>query len=283
MRGSWPHASSTTMPELPEVETVMAGLAPELTGLRLTGARLRQRQLRWPVPRDLAARVRGAQVLGMRRRGKYLLVQTDRGWLIVHLGMSGSLRLVPSVLPPGPHDHLDLLLDDGRALRFTDPRRFGCLLFSDDPWNHPLIAPLGIEPLSETFDGDALYDLSRGRRVSIKDLLMNAHLIVGIGNIYANESLFEAGIDPRLAAGRLSRRRCGLLAAAVQSVLRRAIVAGGSSIRDFVGVDGRPGYFQQGHAVYGRDGETCGSCGTLIRQMRQGGRSTYLCPHCQKR
>lgn len=271
------------MPELPEVETVMAGLAPELAGRRLVGAQLRQRQLRWPVPRDLARRVRGRQILGLCRRGKYLLAQLDRGWLIMHLGMSGSLRIVPAGQPPGRHDHFDLLLDDGRALRFTDPRRFGALLHCDDPWSHPLIAPLGLEPLSESFDGEALYRLSRGRKASIKELLMNARVVVGVGNIYANESLFEAGIDPRLAAGRLSRPRCIRLAEAIKTVLKRAIAAGGSSIRDFVGIDGRPGYFQQSYAVYGRNGETCPTCGMMVKQLRQGGRSTYLCPHCQRR
>ncbi len=270
------------MPELPEVETVLRGLAPHLAGRSLAGARARNRNLRWPVPADLDARVRDRPIRGLARRGKYLIVHLDAGALILHLGMSGSLRLVAATSPPQKHDHLDLLLDDGRALRLRDPRRFGAVLWSEDPEAHPLLAPLGVEPLSEAFDGDHLYRLTRGRGTAIKHLLMDAHRVVGVGNIYANEALFLAGIRPGLAAGRLSRPRCERLARAVKDTLTRAIAAGGSTLRDFVDGHGRPGYFQQSHYVYGRAGEPCRVCATPIRALRHASRATYYCPVCQK-
>jgi formamidopyrimidine-DNA glycosylase len=271
------------MPELPEVETVRRGLAPALLGHRLLGAQVRNRQLRWPVPQNLSAKLRERRVEQLLRRGKYLLLRLDRGWLIVHLGMTGNLRLLPAASAPGRHDHVDLLLDDGRILRYSDPRRFGAILACDDPWQHALIAPLGMEPLDDGFDGEALHALCAGRKVAIKELIMNARLLVGVGNIYANEALFEAGIDPRLPAGRLSRPRCHTLANAIRQVLLRAIRAGGSSIRDFFDADGQPGYFQQSYAVYNRAGQPCRACDHLIRQLRQSGRSSYYCPHCQRR
>lgn len=271
------------MPELPEVETVMRGLKPHLEGRRLAGAVVREHRLRWPVPADLDEQLRGQQIHGLQRRGKYLLLDLDQKQLILHLGMSGSLRLLTQPDPPGPHDHVDLLLDKGACLRLRDPRRFGAVLLSDTPGQHPLLDPLGLEPLDPAFDGERLYALTRGRRTAIKQLLMNARLIVGIGNIYANEALFYAGIDPRLPAGRLSRARCVRLAAAIQTTLARAIAAGGSSLRDFVDSAGQPGYFQQDYAVYGRAGEPCRRCGQRIVHFRQGGRSSFACPACQKR
>ena len=271
------------MPELPEVETVLRGLKPHLVGRRLSGVVVREGRLRWPVPADLENRVAARRILDLRRRGKYLLAQLDDGWLICHLGMSGSLRLLPAETPARKHDHLDLLLDDGRALRYHDPRRFGALLWSDDPERHPLIAALGVEPLSDAFDGPCLRGLCRGRSSAIKQVIMDAHRLVGVGNIYANEALFQAGIDPCVVAGKLSRPRCARLAAAIKDTLERAIAAGGSTLRDFVDSHGDAGWFQQNYRVYGRAGLACANCGDTIRGVRQGGRATYFCPTCQRR
>lgn len=271
------------MPELPEVETVRRGIAPALIGRHLLGANIRQARLRWPVPDDLGAMIAGRLVTDVRRRGKYLLIHLDRGSLIVHLGMSGSLRLVQPDTPIGKHDHIDIIPEGERLLRYRDPRRFGTLLYSDDPYAHPLIASLGVEPLGPDFDGAWLHALTRGRRGPIKPLLMNAGHLVGVGNIYANESLFRAGIHPSTLARRLSRTRCDRLAACIRETLEQAIQAGGSSLRDFVDGDGKPGYFQQGYAVYGRAGEPCRVCGQTIDALRHGNRATFFCPSCQKR
>lgn len=271
------------MPELPEVETVRRGLAPHLCDQRLLGACVREPRLRWPVPDNLDNLVAGQSVHSLTRRGKYLLFELDQGWLIGHLGMSGSLRLCRADLPPEKHDHLDLLLQGGLCLRLRDPRRFGALLWSADAASHPLIARLGIEPLTDAFDGEFLHAASRGRTTAIKSFIMDAHLVVGVGNIYANESLFQAGIDPRSAAGKLSRARCTRLADAIRDTLTRAIAAGGSSLRDFVDGHGKPGYFQQSYFVYGRGGEACRTCGDSIRHIVQGARSSFYCPTCQKR
>ena len=271
------------MPELPEVETVRRGLAPHLRGRRFVAAVVREARLRWPVPADLEARIRGRRILDLQRRGKYLLMQLDDGWLICHLGMSGNLRLMPAGTPLQKHDHIDLLLDDGRVLRYRDPRRFGALLWSSAPASHPLIVSLGVEPLSDEFDGAHLHALCQGRASAIKQVIMDAHLLVGVGNIYANEALFHAGIDPRTRAGRLSRPRCARLAAAIKDVLAHAIAAGGSTLRDFVDGHGRPGWFQQTYRVYGRAGQPCTICGSPIRTLRQGARATCYCPSCQHR
>ena len=271
------------MPELPEVETVCRGLAPHLKNQILRGALVREPRLRWPVPANLDALTHNQRIHSLTRRGKYLLARLDNGALIMHLGMSGSLRMTPTEVTPEKHDHIDLLLDDNRVLRYRDPRRFGALLWSADPEQHPLIALLGIEPLTEAFNSDSLYALCQGRKTAIKLLLMDAHLIVGVGNIYANESLFHAGIDPRLSAGKLSRSRCARLVAAVQETLAKAIAAGGSTLRDFVDGHGNPGYFQQDYFVYGRTNLPCHICGSLIRQIRQSARSSFFCPRCQRR
>lgn len=271
------------MPELPEVETVRRGLAPCLVGHRLLGARVREGRLRWPVPETLDALVKDRRIERLGRRGKYLILTLDRGHLILHLGMSGSLRMTAPETPPGKHDHLDLLLDDAHLLRYRDPRRFGAVLWSDAPERHPLIADLGVEPLDAGFDGDWLYRASRNVRAPVKSWLMNAHIVVGIGNIYANESLFHAGIHPLLPAGRLTRPRCQRLAEAVRTTLARAIEAGGSSLRDFVDGHGMPGYFQQTYYVYGRAGEACRQCGGRVRSTRLGNRTTSFCPVCQKK
>ncbi len=274
------------MPELPEVETTRRGLAPHVAGQTIRAVIVRNPALRWPIPAQLPATLSGATIAGIDRRGKYLLLRIEArtpGWLILHLGMSGSLRIVPADSAPGPYDHFELALADGRALRLRDPRRFGAVLWvGGNAARHPLLDHLGVEPLSEAFTGDFLYAHTRRRSAAIKPVLMDAHLVVGVGNIYANEALFEAGINPRLPARRLGRERCARLVAAVRHTLRRAIRAGGSSLRDFVGADGEPGYFQQQYFVYGRTGEACRTCGGPIRQIRQGQRSTFYCPRCQR-
>jgi formamidopyrimidine-DNA glycosylase len=271
------------MPELPEVETLRRGLAPHLRGRRIMAVQVRDGRLRWPVPADLEARTCGRQILDLVRRGKYLLMQLEDVWLICHLGMSGSLRMMPADTPLRKHDHIDLLLDDGQVLRYHDPRRFGALLWAVDPGSHPLIASLGVEPLSEDFDGDYLHGLCQGRTSAIKQVIMDSHQLVGVGNIYANEALFRAGIDPRLAAGALSRPRCKRLAQAIKEILTLAIDAGGSTLRDFVDGHGHPGWFQQSYRVYGRAGLPCTVCGSSIRTLRQNARASCWCPRCQHR
>ncbi|MBI5938305.1 MAG: bifunctional DNA-formamidopyrimidine glycosylase/DNA-(apurinic or apyrimidinic site) lyase [Betaproteobacteria bacterium] len=270
------------MPELPEVETVRRSLAPHIVGHRLRGALVRDPRLRWPVPDKLAALIAGQRIASLERRAKYLILKLEHGGLLLHLGMSGSLRLVDAKTPPEKHDHVDLLLDDGQALRLRDPRRFGAALWSEHPDAHPLLAKLGIEPLDKGFDGARLHAMTRGKTTAIKHLIMDAHLVVGVGNIYANEALFQAGIRPTLRAGKLSRARCDRLAEAIKDTLRRAIKAGGSTLRDFVNGHGEPGYFQQSYFVYGRAGEPCRQCGTAIKLLRQANRATYYCPNCQK-
>lgn len=270
------------MPELPEVETTRRGIAPLLEGRRIAAVRVRQPQLRWPVPRDLDRRLRHAAVRGVRRRAKYLLVETAAGTLILHLGMSGSLRVIPAATPPGKHDHLDLVLDDGTCLRLRDPRRFGAVLFTrEPPEHHRLLRELGPEPLGPGFTGELLYARSRGRKLAVKSFLMDSRVVVGVGNIYANEALFLAGISPQRAAGRISRERYDRLAEAVRQVLAQAIEAGGTTLRDFAAVDGAPGYFALELRVYSRAGEPCVRCGAPIRVRRLGQRSTYYCARCQ--
>ncbi|MCX7890988.1 MAG: bifunctional DNA-formamidopyrimidine glycosylase/DNA-(apurinic or apyrimidinic site) lyase [Burkholderiales bacterium] len=270
------------MPELPEVETTRRGLAPLVEGRTVSGVVVRHRGLRWPVPRGLAGRIAGRKVRSLRRRGKYLLFDLGDATLIVHLGMSGSLRAAPAGEAPGPYDHFDLALGD-RTLRLRDPRRFGAVLWHrGPPEEHRLIRGLGVEPLGPAFTPRFLFAASRGRKVAVKQFLMNAAVVVGIGNIYASESLFRARVNPKLAAGRLSRAACERLCAAVRQTLERAIAAGGSSLRDFVGSDGSPGHFQQEYSVYGREGEPCRVCGTPIRRIVQAARSTFYCPRCQR-
>ncbi|MDD5329841.1 MAG: bifunctional DNA-formamidopyrimidine glycosylase/DNA-(apurinic or apyrimidinic site) lyase [Sulfuricella sp.] len=270
------------MPELPEVEVTRRGLAPHLVGQRIEAAVVRHAGLRHPVPENLRRILPGLAVHGIVRRGKYLLLDCGAGWLLLHLGMSGSLRIVPASTPAEKHDHFDLVLASGNCMRLRDPRRFGAVLWTTEPETHPLLAELGVEPLDAAFGGDFLHRATRGRRTAIKPLLMDSHVVVGIGNIYANEALFDAGINPKTAAGRLGQTRCARLAEAVKTTLARAIAAGGSSLRDFVGSDGNPGYFQQQYRVYGRAGQACPRCAATIRQIRQGQRSTFYCPGCQK-
>lgn len=270
------------MPELPEVEITRRGIAPFVEGRIVTAVVVRERRLRWPVPRDLAHRLRGLTVGRVLRRGKYLLLDCGKGWLIVHLGMSGSLRITKADADLKPHEHVDLVFGD-LAVRMRDPRRFGAVLWtSGDPAAHPLIARLGVEPLSSAFSGAWLHAATRHRQSGIKPLLMNSAIVVGIGNIYANEALFRAGIPPRAPAARLSLARCKKLAQAVVETLNAAIAAGGSSLRDFVHSDGGSGWFQQRYFVYDRAGLPCRVCSTPIRVARIGQRSTFWCPRCQR-
>ncbi|HSH29109.1 MAG TPA: bifunctional DNA-formamidopyrimidine glycosylase/DNA-(apurinic or apyrimidinic site) lyase [Thiohalobacter sp.] len=271
------------MPELPEVETTRRGIEPHLLGRRIVRMTVRERRLRWPVPRGLEARLAGQRTHAVRRRAKYLLIELDAGTLILHLGMSGALRILPAATPPGKHDHLDLELDDGLCLRLTDPRRFGALLWTTRrPESHRLLRELGPEPLSGDFNGDYLFELSRGRRAAVKNFIMDSHVVVGVGNIYANEALYLAGIHPARAGGRISRTRYAGLASAIKAVLEQSIRVGGTTLRDFTGSDGRPGYFRQSLRVYERAGQLCPGCGEPIRMKRIGQRSSYYCSHCQR-
>lgn len=269
------------MPELPEVEVSRRGVAARVEGRRLDRAVLRVPTLRYPLPAGLARTLAGRTLVAAKRRGKYLLLDLDGGHLLIHLGMSGSLRFVAPGTPPEKHDHADFIFGE-HLLRLTDPRRFGALLWlTGDPLAHPLLAKLGIEPLTRGFTPAWLHAALKERSMGIKPALMDAGLVVGIGNIYAAESLFDAGIDPRTQAGSVSPARLGLLVPAIKATLRAAIRAGGSTLRDFCGPDGVGG-FQVRHKVYGRDGLPCLSCGTPIRTIRQGRRSTFWCPRCQR-
>lgn len=271
------------MPELPEVETTCRGIRPAIEGAVFSGVVVRNGRLRQPVPPDLEARLAGRRLLAVRRRAKYLLLDVADGSVIVHLGMSGSLRVVDAAQPAGAHDHVDLLFG-ARALRLRDPRRFGLVLWqAGDPLAHPLLARLGMEPLDDAFTGRWLTEAFAGLRTPVKLALMDAHRLVGVGNIYASESLFRARIDPQAPAGSIGPRRAARLVECVRETLREAIAAGGSSLRDFVGGDGRKGYFQQSYFVYGREGEACRVCGARVRRIVQGQRSTFFCPRCQRR
>ena len=270
------------MPELPEVETTRRGLVPQVVGRRIRDVVVRNPNLRWPVPKDLRRRLRGEEVLAIRRRGKYLLFDCRKGHLLVHLGMSGRISVVPEESPAQAHDHVDLRLEDRRAVRLTDPRRFGAMLWLDSPAeNHALLRDLGLEPLEAEFTGAALLQRAGGRRVAVKQFLMNSNVVTGIGNIYASEALYEARVHPERSVARISGRRWEVIAASVRGTLERALAAGGSTLRDF-SVDGRPGYFQHEFSVYGREGKPCKRCGTRIRARRQGQRSTFFCPRCQR-
>ena len=270
------------MPELPEVETTRRGLAPHLLGCRVIALDVRQPRLRWPVARALRTHLPGQRIEAIERRAKYLLVHTQPGSALLHLGMSGSLRVLPADTAPGPHDHVDWRLDSGQVLRYTDPRRFGCQLWQPRGTMHPLLAALGPEPLSEAFDGDLLWHRSRGRRAAVKLFLMDQAIVVGVGNIYASEALFAAGIHPARAAGAVSRARYVRLADEVKRILAHAITRGGTTLRDFISPDGVPGYFEQELFVYGRAGEPCRVCGAPIRAGVIGQRSTFYCPRCQR-
>ncbi|MFZ1243790.1 MAG: bifunctional DNA-formamidopyrimidine glycosylase/DNA-(apurinic or apyrimidinic site) lyase [Azonexus sp.] len=276
------------MPELPEVEVCRRGLAPELVGARIEGVKIRAPKLRQDIPRELLEVLPGCQIVAVRRRAKYLLIDCQRegvqGSLIIHLGMSGNLRFVPHDQPVEKHDHFELVLAK-YILRFADPRRFGVVLWQPGPPAlaelHPLLASQGVEPLSETFTVDWIFKAISKRSGPIKPTLMDSHLVVGIGNIYASESLFRAGISPLRAANRISRVRYEILVPAIRETLSDAIAAGGSSIRDYVHSDGGAGCFQIQAGVYDRAGKPCLRCGGVVRQIRQAGRSTYYCTGCQ--
>ena len=270
------------MPELPEVETTRRGLAPHLLGRAIHGVILRRADLRWPIPEDVGQRLPGQRITDVRRRAKYLLLDTEAGSALLHLGMSGSLRVLPGDTPLRAHDHVDISLDNGRLLRFNDPRRFGSLLWQPPGQVHPLLQGLGPEPLDEVFDGDYLYARSRGRKAPVKTFLMDQAVVVGVGNIYAAESLFMAGISPLREAGSVSRERYRRLAGAVKSILDYAITRGGTTLRDFISPDGAPGYFEQELSVYGRDGQPCPRCGRLLKHALVGQRASVWCGHCQR-
>ncbi|APG27099.1 DNA-formamidopyrimidine glycosylase [Syntrophotalea acetylenivorans] len=271
------------MPELPEVETIRCGIEPFIKGRQVSRVVVRTPRLRWPIPVDLASQMCGRTVQDVERRAKYLLLRTEAGTLLIHLGMSGYLRVLEQPQAPGKHDHADIEFSGGICLRLNDVRRFGALLWLDgDPAQHPLLAGLGPEPLSEELTGDYLYQRSRGRRLAVKPFIMDSKVVVGVGNIYASEALFRAGIDPARAAGRISLVRYRRLAEAIRQVLREAITAGGTTLRDFSDQDGRPGYFAQQLQVYGRGGEPCSVCGQAIVKIQLGQRSTYFCRQCQR-
>jgi formamidopyrimidine-DNA glycosylase len=271
------------VPELPEVETTRRGIEPHVVGRRIKRLLVHDRRLRWPVDLALVAAVSGMEIRRAGRRAKYLLLETEAGTLILHLGMSGSLRVLPAATPRITHDHVDIELDSGQTLRFNDPRRFGSLMFTTgDPDLHPLLRSLAPEPLEGAFDAEYLWKITRRRSVAIKQLIMNARLVVGVGNIYASEALFRARIRPRRRARTLSRAECAKLVRAIKATLTMAVKAGGTTLRDYVGSDGNPGYFRQKLYVYERAGEPCRVCGKPVKQLTQGARSTYWCSHCQK-
>jgi formamidopyrimidine-DNA glycosylase len=270
------------VPELPEVETTRRGLAPHVVGRSIAAVEVREPCLRWRVARTLPAKLAGQRIEALERRGKYLLFGTNAGTLLVHLGMSGSLRYLAEPPAHGLHDHVDMHFVDGGVLRFNDPRRFGSWLLTSRPAEHPLLKGLGPEPLSDDFTASYLAEASRGRQVAIKQHLMNGRIVVGVGNIYANEALFRAGIHPQRSAGRIARARFGPLVDAVRAVLLDALDEGGTTLRNYVDGDGNPGYFRLSLRVYEREGEACRTCGTTIRRRVQGQRATYFCPRCQR-
>ncbi|MGB0664916.1 MAG: bifunctional DNA-formamidopyrimidine glycosylase/DNA-(apurinic or apyrimidinic site) lyase [Pontibacterium sp.] len=270
------------MPELPEVETTLRGVEPFLANATVDAMIVREPRLRWPVPDDLAARIEGQQVVGLRRRAKYLLVDFEQGSVIVHLGMSGNLRVVDKSTPLKKHDHVDMVLSSGKVVRFNDPRRFGCVLWQDKGTEHERLLGLGPEPLTEDFNAEGLAKAAKNSSRPIKQLIMDNKVVVGVGNIYANEALFKAGIRPTRPANKISKARLTSLTDEIKVVLAKAIAQGGTTLKDFVGSDGKPGYFQQTLQVYGRAGQPCSQCTTLLKEVRMSGRATVFCPECQR-
>jgi len=270
------------LPELPEVETSCRGIEPFCAGVEIAQIVVRQPKLRWPVAPNLPAQLAGQVVQSVGRRGKYLLLQVESGALMIHLGMSGSLRVVDDTVLVGKHDHVDIILRNGKIIRYNDPRRFGSVTFNQQGANHPLLKKLGVEPLEEEFNGDYLINCCRSRKVAIKSLIMNSQLVVGVGNIYAQESLFRSGIHPVRAANKIAKKRIETLVVHIKQVLKEAIKAGGSSLKDFTASDGKPGYFQHTFQVYGRSGEPCILCGKPLKQAQIGQRTTVYCGSCQR-
>lgn len=271
------------MPELPEVETTRLGIQNHIVGKKVKNVLIRNGRLRWPVPESLAQELPARHIERIERRGKYLLVFAGDSCLLIHLGMSGSLRITSINEPALKHDHIDIAFEHGPILRYSDPRRFGCMLWlKDSPLLHPLLVNLGPEPLTENFSGGMLHTMSRGRRVPIKTFIMDSHVVVGVGNIYANEALYMAGIKPDRAAGTVSAKRYEKLVECIKEILQRAITQGGTTLRDFVGGDGKPGYFKQSLLVYGRAGAPCFGCGMPLRELRLAQRSSVYCVQCQK-
>ncbi len=271
------------MPELPEVETTRRGLEPHISGARITTLTIRDRRLRWPVDKKLPTLLKGQQLNAIGRRGKYLIFEFESASLLIHLGMSGSLRLVDTNSAPRTHDHLDFGFDNKLIMRFHDPRRFGSVLYtSQPPLEHPLLNSLGPEPLGNQFSGEDLYARSRGRKLAVKGFVMDSHVVVGVGNIYASEALFLCGIHPKRAAGRISLQRYQRLASSIRQVLSKAVQEGGTTLRDFVNTQGEPGYFAQHLNVYGRDGQACTRCSSKIKQLVIGQRASFYCSNCQR-
>ncbi|HEX7026604.1 MAG TPA: bifunctional DNA-formamidopyrimidine glycosylase/DNA-(apurinic or apyrimidinic site) lyase [Gammaproteobacteria bacterium] len=271
------------MPELPEVETTRRGLLPHLKNRTATDVRIRNRQLRWPIPRGLKQKITGQRIIDVRRRGKYLIFDFEQGHMLAHLGMSGSFRIVDVQAPARKHDHIDWLLDSGMILRFHDPRRFGSIHWvTGDILQHPLLKDLGPEPLEDEFNGGYLSNLARNRKIAVKNFIMNSRVVTGVGNIYASESLFLAGIHPDRPAGQVSQSGYQRLAEAVKTVLTASIEQGGTTLRDFVNENGNPGYFRQQLRVYEQAGNPCRQCGRAIQMQVIGQRSSYFCPRCQK-
>ncbi|HTE43089.1 MAG TPA: bifunctional DNA-formamidopyrimidine glycosylase/DNA-(apurinic or apyrimidinic site) lyase [Steroidobacteraceae bacterium] len=270
------------MPELPEVETTRRGIAAAMTGDCIAAVVVREPRLRWRLPGEFAAQLRGQSIRAVRRRAKYLLIDLERGCLIVHLGMSGSLRVLPAMTIALKHDHVDLILNSGACLRFNDPRRFGSMHYTTEaPEQHALLRKLAPEPLENDFNAAYLAAKAKRRKVAMKQFVMNGNLVVGVGNIYASEALFRAGIRPSRRAGRVKKAEFAKLVKAIKTVLSAAIRSGGTTLRDYVNAEGTPGYFRQKLFVYDRKGQPCRKCGTAIRQIAQGQRSTYYCPTCQ--
>jgi formamidopyrimidine-DNA glycosylase len=271
------------VPELPEVETTCRGISPHITGKRVKAVIVRQAKLRWPIPPELKKALPGQKIQNVTRRGKYLLLGATKGTVIIHLGMSGSLKMVDESKTPEKHNHFDIVFSNNQALRLHDPRRFGAVLWTTrPPLQHPLLSSLGPEPLDENFNADYLFERSRKRKVNIKTFIMNSKIVVGVGNIYASETLFRSGIRPTAAAGKISIIRYQRLVNAIKDVLQAAIAEGGTTLRDFTNSEGKPGYFKQKLLVYGRAGEPCTVCGKPVKCSQQNQRTTYYCSHCQR-
>ncbi|MCP3674941.1 MAG: bifunctional DNA-formamidopyrimidine glycosylase/DNA-(apurinic or apyrimidinic site) lyase [Gammaproteobacteria bacterium] len=270
------------MPELPEVETTRQGILPHIKDQTVTVVQIRQSKLRWPITENMVQLISGKKLNNVGRRGKYLILEFDHGSAFIHLGMSGSIRILGVDAVVDKHDHFDICFSNGKLLRYNDPRRFGAFLWAGEiPFEHKLLAKLGVEPLGNEFDADMLFKASRNRKVAIKQFIMNSHIVVGIGNIYANEALFQAGIHPSRQACRISLKRYQRLVDVIKKVLNEAIEQGGTTLKDFNQVDGKPGYFAQSLNVYGRAGQACLQCTRRLAEIRQSGRTTVFCMHCQ--